>query len=92
MKTITVLEFMKAIKENVCSIEIITADNRVIRAYRDDDADFKQQLIKAVLNKPADEYEINYSSKTETLRLFTQMSLQQIDRAFDVTTMKGGAE
>lgn len=89
MKKITVLEFMKAIKEDVCFIVIMTSDNHVIRASCDDDREFKQQLVKAVLNKPADEYEINYSSKTATLQLFTPMSLQQIDRAFR-SEIKGG--
>lgn len=83
---LTVLDFLKTIKGNVSFIKIFTGDNHIILVSRDEANDFKQILVRTVLNNSVEEYEINYSSKTETLRLFTTLSLQQIDLAFELHT------
>ena len=62
----------------------MTADTHVIHINyeNDDDDDFKELLAKVVMSGSVDGFEINYSSETKTLRLFTSMSLQQLDDAF----------
>lgn len=81
MDGVKIRDFMKAIRKPVEMIKIFTSDYKIVRVDVVNDKALASDIaeLDAVTNLGANNFEINYNSKTKTLLLYSALSLDDLD-------------